>query len=294
MTTKNSNTPIYLLLVLQQLIASGTHIVASSLTQEVEPKVALFFRSIIVCIAFTIFFLLQKKQIKRIEKSDYFTLVIMGLLNIPLNQYLFLSALEKTSPPNVALAYSLLPAFVLIIAAMFLGEKLRLVKTIGIILAIGGTIILIAQKGFDFSSTSFQGDLLALTASLSWAIYTIVGKRFSQKYGGIYATGLAMFMGTILYQPIFFAQSPEINFELISTKNWLQLLYIGAITSGLGYAIWYYALTKIEAGRVAVFNNVQPVFVTILALIFLDQQLSTDFFIGGSLIIGGIYLTQRY
>lgn len=288
------NTPIYLLLVLQQLIASGTHIVGSTLTQEVEPAVALFFRSLIVCAAFAIFFIFKRRQIKKIEKKDYFLIVIMGLLNIPLNQFLFLNALQRTSPPNVALAYSLLPAFVLIIAAIFLGEKLRLIKSVGITLAIVGTIILISEKGFDFSSSSFQGDLLALAASLSWAVYTIVGKKISSKYGGIYATALAMFVGTILYQPIFYFHPAEIEIASISTKNWFQLFYIGAITSGAGYAIWYYALTKIEAGRVAVFNNVQPVFVTILALIFLDQALNANFFAGGSLIIGGIYLTQRY
>lgn len=288
---KNS---IYLLLIFQQIIAAFTHIIGSSLTQDVPPAVALYFRSLIVCVTFGIFFLFAKKHVKKIEKKDIGLLIIMGLLNIPLNQFLFLSALKRTSPANVSLAYSLLPAYVLIIAAIFLKEKLRLVKSIGIIIAIIGTIILISKKGFDFSSETFQGDLLALTASLSWAVYTIIGKKVSQKYGGIYATSLAMFVGTLLYQPMFFAQNIDFNISSISTTNWLQILYIGAITSGLGYAIWYYALTKIEAGRVAVFNNIQPVFVTILALLILNESIDPNLYIGGPMIIFGIYLTQKY
>lgn len=289
-----NNNKIYLLLLVQQLIASGTHLIASSLTSEVEPALALYFRSLIVCLAFGTFFLINKKQIKKIERKDIGVLVIMGLLNIPMNQFLFLSALEKTSPPNVSLAYSLLPAYVLIIAAIFLGEKLRLLKSIGIILAVVGTIYLISDKGFDFSSESFQGDILALLASLSWAVYTIIGKNFSKKYGGVYATALSMFMGTLLYQPVFFAQGIDLSIQNISPKNWFQLFYIGAITSGAGYAIWYYALTKIEAGKVAVFNNIQPIFVTILSVIFIGHEVDFKLIVSGALIIGGIYLTQKY
>lgn len=281
-------------MLLQQLIASGTHIIGSSLTKQVHPSVALFFRSIVVCVVYGIFFLSFRKYVKKIEKKDYWVILIMGLFNIPLNQFLFLSSLERTSAPNVALAYALTPAFVLIIAAIFLKEKLRLLKTLGIIIAIAGTVIMISKEGFNFSSRTFQGDLLALTASLSWAIYTIIGKPISQKYGGVYANGLAMFTGTLLYQPIFLLHPVEIELASISILNWLQIFYIGAITSGAAYAIWYYALTKIEAGKVAVFNNIQPIFTTLLALWILGQDLNPNLYIGGSLIIFGVYLTQKY
>lgn len=284
---------MYFLLIIQQLIASGTHIIGKTLTQSVEPSVVLFFRALVVSSAYLIFFSLFQKFVKKIEKKDIWIFILMGLLNIPLNQFLFLNALERTSAPNVALEYALTPAFVLIIARIFLKEKLSKLKTIGVAVAISGTILILSEKGFDFNSNSFQGDIIGLMASFSWALYTIVGRKQSQKYGGVFSTGISMFLGTILYLPMFYFLDVDINLDKISTINWLQILYLGVMTAGVGYAIWYYALQKLEAGKVAVFNNIQPVFTTILAIIFLSHSPTIEFAIGGTLIVGGVILTQK-
>lgn len=284
---------MYFLLLIQQLIASGTHIIGKTLTQNVEPSLILFFRAIIVSIAYFLFFIIFKKFYRKIEKQDIKYFFLMGLLNIPLNQFLFLNALERTSAPNVALEYALTPAFVLIIARIFLNERLSKYKTIGVITAISGTILILSEKGFDFSSESFLGDIIGLLASFSWAIYTIVGRKQSQKYGGIFSTGISMFTGTLLYIPIFFILGNTVDITNVTTTNWFQILYLALMTAGLGYAIWYYALSKTEAGKVAVFNNIQPVFTTLLAIIFLAHQPTIQFGIGGFLIIFGVILTQR-
>ena len=68
---------------------------------------------------------------------------------------------------------------------------------------------------------------------------------------------------------------------------------IGAITSGVGYTLWYYALQKIEASKVSVFNNIQPVLTTILAFFILDNVINANFVIAGVLIIAGVIITQR-
>lgn len=284
---------MYFLLLIQQLIASGTHVIGKSLTQDVEPALVLFYRALIVSSAYIIFFSIFKSFYKRIEKQDIKYFFLMGVLNIPLNQFLFLNALERTSAPNVALEYALTPAFVLIIARIFLNERLSKFKTIGVIVAISGTILILSEKGFDFSSDSFLGDIIGLFASFSWALYTIIGRKQTQKYGGVFSTGVSMLTGTILYIPIFFIFGNEVDTSSISNINWLQILYIALMTAGVGYAIWYYALSKLEAGKVAVFNNIQPVFTTLLAIIFLSHIPTLQFAIGGFLIIFGVILTQR-
>jgi len=52
------------------------------------------------------------------------------------------------------------------------------------------------------------------------------------------------------------------------------------------------ALKRIEASKVSVFNNLQPILTTILAVIFLDQQITILFVIAGTAVIFGVYLTQ--
>lgn len=284
---------IYLLLLLQQLIASGTHIVAKTLTSEVPPPVALLFRALIVSTIFSVVLLFKKEKFKLVERQDWKKFLLIGLLNIPINQFLFLSSLELTEAPNVAFAYSLVPAFVLIISVSYYKERTTKFKLLGIVIAVLGTVLLLINKGFDLQSGSTVGDILALFAALSWAFYTIIGKQLSEKYGAIFTTGLAMIFGLLLYLPIFHFHPVEYQLTDISLKNWGQIFYIGAITSGVGYTLWYFALQKIEASKVSVFNNIQPVLTTILAFLLLGTLITETFVIAGVMIIAGVVITQR-
>lgn len=284
---------IYLLLFIQQLIASGTHIVAKSLTSEVAPSVVLLYRALLVSILFMFPLLFKKETFKRVTKKDWMIFLLIGLLNIPINQFIFLVSMEMTTAPNVSFAYSLVPAFVLIISVSFYKERTTKLKLLGVGIAVIGTVLLLLNKGFDINSMSSIGDILALLASLSWAMYTLIGKQLVLKYGAIFTTGLAMIIGLIMYLPIFHFLPVEYSLSDISTKNWWQIFYIGAITSGIGYTLWYYALQKLEASKVAVFNNMQPILTTILAYFVLDNVINANFVVAGLLIITGVIITQR-
>ena len=149
------------------------------------------------------------------------------------------------------------------------------------------------EKGFDFSSDYFLGFLIVLAASLFYALYTIVGRSFSLKYGPVYSMGITMISGFILYIPIFLLFDVPLNLGEISTVNWLQILYLGIITSGIAYALWYTILTMTEASKASVFNNLQPVFTTIFSIIIFGLNPTLAFLIGGLLIISGVMITQR-
>ncbi len=280
-------------MVLQQLIASGSHVIAKDLTSMVEPSVVLFFRAGISALVFFVWVLIRSKKLIKFEKKDIPVLIVLGALNIPVNQFLFVTSIEMTYAPNVALAYALSPAFVFFISIIFLKESASWKKIAGLILAFSGVFIVYYEQGFDFTSKTFLGNILVLTASFSWALYTVIGKNISRKYGAIYSTAMAVFTGYLLYIPVFFLLPAEIQLSQINLTNWVQIVYLAVITTVVGYAIWYYGLTKTEASKVAVFNNMQAVFTTILSIIFLSHNLTMFFVIGGSLIITGVILTQR-
>lgn len=282
-----------LLIFFQQVVASFSSIVAKDITQFQNPNLVLFLRALIAGLVYFVWILIYRKYQIKIEKKDYIKLIILGLINIPINQFLFFQAVQRTTPPNVSLAYALTPVFVFIIAIVYFKEKITLFKTLGIIVAIIGTIVLISEKGLKFSSEGFVGDILALLASLSWAFYTIIGKKMSEKYEPVYITALAMIIGFLLYLPIFLFMDIDINFSSFSTLNWIEVLYLGIFTSAVGYAIWYYALTKIDASKLSVFNNFQPALTAILSLLILGTPITMQFFVGGTLIVAGVFLTQK-
>lgn len=281
-------------IALNQIIASATHLVGKSLTADVAPPVALFFRVLIACFAFVIYFTYKKwAGVKKINKKDIPLLLLLGFVNIPVNQFLFLKSLEYTSAPHVSLAYALTPAFVYLIVFLVHRQTSSYKKLFGILLAIIGTVVVLMEKKFDFSSSTFIGDILALLAAFSWAIYTVVGKNITMKYGAIYATFLSMIVGFFMYLPIFWLLPDKLVITNISATNWLQLFYLGAITSGVGYALWNYILGKMDASKASVFNNLQPIITAIFAFLLFGTPVSLYFIVGGTLVLGGVFLTQK-
>lgn len=284
---------INFIIFLQQLIASSTHIVAKGVTFDLPPVVVLLFRALIATSVYFAYLAFRKSSWKKIEPKDWWLVILLGILNIPLNQYFFLVGVSYTSAPNVSLAYALTPVFVFIIAAIFLKERVSALKIIGIAVAVSGAIVLLSEKGFNFSSDTMKGDIFALMASFSWGLYTIIGRNFTRKYGAIYSTALSMASGTIFFIPVFLFVQGSYDFSTIAPLNWGQIIYLGAITSGVGYALWFYALKKIEASKLAVFNNFQPALTAILAFLIFGTAVTPYFIVGGTMIVIGVVLTQR-
>ena len=281
------------ILFLQQLIASSTHLFAKSITNSIHPAHVVLFRGGFALCAYAVWMYLSSHSISKIEKKDWPAFFLLGALNIPINQLLFIWGIKYTTPANASLAYALSPAFVLIIAYFFLKEKITPLKVLGIVIALIGTIIVLFEKGFLFGSEQFLGNIMVLCASISWAIYTTLGKKYAMKYNGVFTTGISMLTGVILYIPIVLLMPFSFEISNYTSFNWLQLCYLGVITSGLGYGLLYYALSKMEASKLSVFNNIQPILTTIMAFFLFGQLPSSVFVIGAMIAIVGVILTQK-
>jgi drug/metabolite transporter (DMT)-like permease len=93
-------------------------------------------------------------------------------------------------------------------------------------IAFAGTFLVLFEKGFDFASDHFFGDMLVLIASLAFAFYLILIKDFSRKYGALYSNGLSMMAGLIMFIPIFILWPIEFKMAEISTAEWFRSLIL--------------------------------------------------------------------
>ena len=284
---------IYGVMILQQIIGTSTHFVAKFANQAADPFTIVFVRGCIAVVAFACILLPQRKSLRAIDREDWKLIALLGFLNIPCNQLLFVAGLRYTTPANAALAYALVPAFVLVLSAVFFGEKTTMMKITGILLAFSGTLLVLFERGIDLTSTLFLGNMLELCAAISWAWFSLLGQRLALKYGAIFATGLTMISGMAWYSCVFPFLPTSTPLLEISGLTLLYGAYLGLIISVLGYWLWYYALSRTPASNVAVFSNLQPVLATIFTIVFFGIFPSPFFFVGGALVLLGVLLTQR-
>jgi drug/metabolite transporter (DMT)-like permease len=283
---------IYFIMLFQQLLAAGTHLVAKTVTADVHPVVLTFLRNSISLIAMLVMFLVREKRIK-VEREDILALIWLSFLAVPMNQFLYLYGIKFTLASNGALLYAMTPAMLLILSAVFLNERMTPMKILGVITAFLGISIVMFEKGIDLSSDYFYGNMMIFFAVIAWALFAIQGKKLVKKYGAFHITALSMIGGALMFLPVggyYFAVN---GMPMITPGNWGSILYLSLITSVVSYMLWFYALGRMDTTKVAVFANAQPILTTILAVTFLDQPLTSAFLIGGTITIAGVLLTQR-
>lgn len=282
---------VYIILIVQTLIASGTHIVAKVVVEDVDPVTLTFLRSMIAATGLLIIFLIREKRI-RIERADRLKMIFLGALAIPLNQFAFLIAIGLTTPSNASLFYATTPVFVMIFSAMLFQERTLFFAKLGVVIGFAGIAAVIFERGIDFSSAYTIGNLIMIVAVSAWGLYTVLGRPLVLKYGSFHVSALSMIIGAVLFIPVGIVSAIRFDYATIGLEHLYGLLYLGIGTSIVAYFLWYYALGRIESTRVAVFTYLQPVVTTILAVIILNQLITFQFIIGASIALFGVVLVQ--
>ena len=282
---------IYFILFFQSLISSGTHIVAKVVVTGIEPVTLTMLRSFLAMVGLIVIAAVRRTSF-RFRREDYPRILLLSVLAIPINQFLFLSAMRLTSPSNAALLYATTPALVLLFSWTAGRERLTWKKGGGVLIAFCGVLIILFQKGVEFRSDYAVGNLLLVIAVIAWALYTVGGRELILRYGAFPTSAATMIIGTLLFLPIGGFRAARYDFTSIGVAQWGGLLYLSMGTSIFAYFLWYYALSRIQASKVAVFSNLQPILTTVMAVLLLHQEVPFMFIVGGMIAISGVVLAQ--
>ena len=138
------------------------------------------------------------------------------------------------------------------------------------------------------------GDVLLLFAVMTWALYAVGGKVYAARYGGLAAGSGTLVAGTIVCAPagLALAFRPE---RLAALSPWgvASVAYLVVVTSVLAWLIYYWALGRAEASRVAIWSNLQPVLTALLAWAVYGEALTGPFLAGGAMVVAGVLMTER-
>lgn len=284
---------VSLVMLLHSAISAGTYLAAKRALGELSPFELALAR---FTLAGLVFALLLWRWRVRFDPRDLLGLALLGFVAVPLNQGLFLAGLSLSTPSHAALLYALTPVFVLLLARLRLGERASAAKAIGIALAFAGVAIVLGARGSPqpgAPSRALLGDVLVLLAVAAWAAFVVGGKPYAERYGPIPATSAALLAGTILYLPIGLPLSDLSRFTRLSPTGWATVAYLVALTSVVAYLLFYWALSRAEASRIAVWSNLQPVLTAVLAWWLFGERLTAPFLAGGAMVLAGVALTQR-
>ncbi len=185
------------------------------------------------------------------------------------------------------------PLFTVILAAIFLGERIMAVQIGSIVLALSGLALL----GSDLSEASslepwkiWIGCLLTLVPQFAWAMYGITGKRLSSKYGWRLICRDTFSLGALMLAPVALMEICIKGFGAWNTQSMGILLYLAVMNSVVTYSLWNSALRLIPVSLACFLIYLQPISGAVLSFFLFGEKLGAYGLMGVLLIFVALTL----
>jgi len=292
----NPHLILYSLVLLMVLCWSGNYVAAKIVFREIPALMAMALRTIVAAVLMAGIYWRRPRGAPSIwTRREMTILIALGLFGMVLNQFFWTIGVARTTVVHSSMIMATTPVWVLLMAAIMGLEPITLPKVGGMAIAMAGVAMLqVFRPKLSAKSPTILGDFLVLLCALALAGMTAVGKRYKPKTGPITVNAVGYISGAILLLPAFWFSSRGFDFSRVSAGAWMGVAYMGAVSSVTGYLIYYYALARISASRMAAFQYLQPVFATLMAMVILGEELTGAAVAAGGIIFAGVFVTERF
>jgi len=169
----------------------------------------------------------------------------------------------------------------MILWGLYKGERLSMIQIVGFIVAVTGLVVLVFP---GLSAPPLAGSILMLGAGVSWGVYSLRGKKernAASVTAGNFVRAVPFATALILiFAPWTYADLAGIAYAIIS----------GAVTSGLGYVVWYKALPALKAASAATVQLSVPVLAATGGILLLGEPITPRYLLASVAVLGGIAL----
>jgi drug/metabolite transporter (DMT)-like permease len=290
------NFKAYLMLVLATLFWAGNFIVGkAAFVEDIPPMSLVFFRWLLVwliLLPFTYKEIIKYKEIifKNLPLLFFLALTSVGLFN----SFTYL-ALVHTQVINASLFNTAIPAMIILLCFIFKIEKTNRFQIMGLILSVLGILSIITKLDFNILLTlNFnKGDIIMIGGVVTWGLYSSFLKKKKFTLPLLTLVHILCTFGLLFILPQFLfeiSQGKIIKFDI--NLSYI-LIYLALFPSIGSYYCWAGAVSIIGANRAGIFLSLIPLFSTILAMFFFNENFYFFHFIGSVLIILGLILSNK-
>lgn len=235
-----------------------------------------------------------KEQVKSRDLVTIFFGALFGLVGAQLS---FANALLYTSPVNISIIAAMTPVAVMLLAALVLKEPITLKKAAGVLIGASGALLIILNSASINTNRegNMIGNLLCLVNVITYAIYLVITRPVSQRYSPITLMKWMFLFSALISFPLGIGDVPEAKvFSAATSLNLLlRLSYIVVMATGIAYFLVPMALKRIRPTTVSMYNNLQPIVASIIAILIGQDVFSWDKPVAACLVFTGVYLVTQ-
>lgn len=269
------------------LVVITTGLMGSSFTvgkiglSYISPFLLVGLRFTLAGMIMSLFVILFKRK-HPTHMSDWLRILLVGFFQTTGVMGAIFLSLRTISAGESSILTFMNPLLVVIFGALFMRVNYRLVQWIGVLLGfIGVFVTLGGQLHFQI------GTILGLGSAVSWAIATLLIKKWGNRFDTWVLTAYQMLFGGILLLlgSVFFEHA---RFVFTSTSIFI-LLWLAIMASIVQFAVWFFLLQQGNPGKVSAFLFLAPFFGVLSGWLLLHEQIGLSLLVGGVLIFMGIF-----
>ena len=270
-----------------------------SLSKDVMPKYMgpfgiVTLRIVGAALFFAIIKYFVAPQDKIIGRADNLRTIICGVLGIGVNQLLFFSGLNLTSPISASLLQTIAPIVVVIASALLLSERITLPRVLGISVGMVGAGLLILGRNNQAAvyPQAPLGNLFILANATVFGIYLVLSAPLMRKYHAFTVLARVFLVGAFIAVPIGWRDAVQADYAHFPLYIWLEIGYMVVFLTILAYLLNNWALKYASPALLGVYIYPQPVLAVLIAVALGKDHLTWGKAGQAALIFLGVWLVS--
>jgi drug/metabolite transporter (DMT)-like permease len=271
-------------------IWGGMYVVSKAVMAVIPPYLLLTMRLLLGIL--TLYLVITVSGGITVTRQQFWQLFWVGFVGYGVSVGLQFVGTNLSTASNGSLVTSATPAFVLIFAAILLGEKITWRRLLALLVASLGVVAVIDPRTAQLSSELFLGNMALVGAALTWALYSVLVRKVTRNMDVLPVSLIAFAGGLPVSIPLGIWEANTLGVGLVTSGVVAGVLFIGIISTALAMYLWNSAFAILDAGVASLTFFAQPVVGTILGAIFLKETITPLFIVGGVLIGVGLVISS--
>ena len=247
-----------------------------------------FFRASLSAVILFAALALRRPSSLHIVARDVLFFAAFGLLGIAAFYSVYVTAIDLAGMSVAAVLLYTAPAWVSLISAVFLGEKITPVKLVAVMLAMAGCALVARVYDVRGLQLNWLGILAGLGAGLTYALYSVFNKVGLRRHDGWTVLAYGLLAGSVFLAPL---QSPPLLAAALRQPGAVIWLLVLALGPTLGAGLSFNAgLRHVPVSSASIVATLEPVIASLLAFAFLHERLDPAQLIGGGLILATVII----
>jgi len=226
----------------------------------------------------------------RFHRADLWWFLVLGVVAVALQRVTYFYTIDFTTPTVAAILFYTYPVFVVVLSAVFFGEKVGFGELLAMVLTFVGVAFVVRAYDVAALRVNFVGIVLGLVASLLFVLYFMVVRRLRRKYASWTLVFYGEAVGTLFILPVLLVSLPQMT--TFPVQLWLLVLVIAWIPSILAYLLYSTALKYVKA-KGSILSVIEPLSAAVFSTVFIGENLEPPQILGIALALAGVVLLFR-